>query len=48
MRNTTGQFCTLKPRRLVPAAPKATEGAALEQECRNMWAQVQRSPKAKL
>lgn len=35
-------------RRLVPAAPKATEGAALEQECRNMWAQVQRSPKAKL
>ena len=34
-------------RRLVPAAPKATEGAALEQECRNIWAQVQRNRKIK-
>ena len=34
-------------RRLVPSAPKAGEAAAFEQECRSMWAQAQRSMKAK-
>lgn len=34
--------------RLVPTPPKASEAAPFERECRSLWAQAQRSMKAKV
>ncbi|MEQ1804398.1 MAG: hypothetical protein ABL900_03395 [Burkholderiaceae bacterium] len=42
----TGPYAAER-RRLLPSPPKASEAAAFDQECRNLWTQAQRSMKDK-